>query len=115
MTDYPGKRLRRPGELPATTEDLAPSDWDNWDNGAPPVSWVPARPTHTGDKLTMSADELRIRYHETRGRAHIVCGYCEDRYKSRNLQKLLKWFRTHPCIAPYANPPVLIPPWWNSK
>jgi hypothetical protein len=113
LTDYPGKPpktdgdlagLARPGDLP--TVAWTPTDKD--DSGdKTSTAYVPWTPwwglSRTHDRYTFSSSELVSRYHETKGEATIVCGYCEAKSKSRDVRKLLQWFRFHPCIAPYAS------------
>jgi hypothetical protein len=112
LTDYPGKPPKSEGERAglAVPMDLAPSTYDPDDEedptrAGPPESWVPVIPDwrlpKTRDPYAFSTSELIVRYHETQGRATIVCGYCEAKRKSRDVRRLIKWFRFHPCISPY--------------
>jgi hypothetical protein len=102
MTDFPGKKLRRPQEVEAQPHDLVPSEWDE---GRPPESWVEIELSRTSDTLTFSEAELVVRYHETKGRLQTTCGYCEAKFKSRSLGKLIRWFHTHDCTThPIWNP-----------
>jgi hypothetical protein len=112
MADHVGKKPKTPGDLAglARPRDLTLSTWvpnDQDDPGdAPSEAWVPVTPTwtlpKTRDPYTFSTRELVSRYHDTKGEATIICGYCEAKRKSRDVRKLLKWFRLHPCISPYA-------------
>jgi hypothetical protein len=125
MADHVGKPLgvirvnkRRRGKAReatdagiATPEELASVPWTPTDKDDPgdktSAGYVPLTSgwslPRTSDPYTFSTSELVVRYHETKGEATIVCGYCEARSKSRDLRKLLKWFRLHPCISPYAS------------
>jgi hypothetical protein len=129
LTDYPGKPLpggepirRNPrsgwkapradlrDELPpgagslaglASEHDLKLSDWDMERDGPPNHGWSVTSLPPVADHYTFSATELVARFHETKGQAVIVCGYCGGRLKSRDIQKLLRWSRTHACISLY--------------
>lgn len=105
MTDYVGKPAKTNAELAgfATVPDMLPSDWDPERDGKLNLGISRTSLSYPRDHLTFSTRELVSRYHQTKGQATIVCGYCEAKLKSRDLQKLQKWFRLHPCISPYAS------------
>lgn len=113
MTDYPGKPAKSIGQRAglASVYDFG-VEWDPervhpdyGDGSLASKGWRTVTLPSVADRYTFSDSELVVRYHETKGQMVCVCGYCEAKLKSRNLQKLRTWFREHDCITPYASKP----------
>jgi hypothetical protein len=48
--------------------------------------------------VTRSDRELIMNYHRASKRPLITCFYCGSQMRSKDLQKLLKWWRCHECV-----------------
>jgi hypothetical protein len=117
MADYVGKDWKGTpldGHLAGlgTEEDTWPATWEPTADGQslPPAMqfFRPGGLTETTDRISTTSKrriqlsftdlEVKMHYRETKGRPTIICGWCGKKKESRNLQKLLTWFRKHECF-----------------